>query len=218
MTELANPLVTDDLVDRSITIMAADGTLGVPPIVAQGRKLFDFGPSSVQEGQTVVPALVLFLGARRIFFPINQFSESTKSALTLYLQSLSHGVTRNILYYEGRFLVQSKDQIITGQKLQESLQSILLPNSCISVNLAIRNDGKTSVTLRPYFALRILHPDYKGKPVVMAAESPDTGKNPIAVPDGNASGTLSQFAALSMETNAAIAPTATVEPETSTGG
>lgn len=104
----------------------------------------------------------------------------------MYFQSVSRGVSKNIAYYDAEFVSKAQDEIFKGQQLQGKLRGVLLPNACISVRITLRNAGKTSVTLRPYFGLRILHPEYSGKPIVMAAEPTDTSrkKNPFSLTEG----------------------------------
>jgi len=180
----SHPFVADDAATRMMLIMADEGDLGSPPVelgkVIQSKKLFDVAETPGKDG----PSLILFVGNRKIGIGLNQLSATGKAETQLFFQSIAHGAARNILYYETVFKSHANDQISAGRKLQQSLRSILLPNSCLSVTLALRNDGKTSITLRPYFGMRILHSDYKGKPIVMATEPADAGQNPFSLASG----------------------------------
>ena len=178
---LQHPLVKESVVGQKAIGLIRRRALGAAPpkdIAALNAS----SPSYEIYPDPKNTAWLLDMGERSMQIPFEGVSASSKSGLELFVQSIAHRSRPNVKYYSDRVIDSSREDILQLQDFQKQLRAFLLPRACLSAVVSVHNAGKTPITFRPFFSLRLLHPDYKGRAFVMASENaPDKRKNPFAL-------------------------------------
>jgi hypothetical protein len=138
-------------------------------------------------------------GIAGISIPYSNLTLEKETKVQIFARTLARGSVKNLSFYAQLFIDTARARIIEAQGIQEKLRKAVYPVSRLVVNATLHNEGKSSVTFKPYFGVRILHQSYIDKPFYLALDaSEDIKENPfsltsggfsIAVPNEKAKGT-----------------------------
>lgn len=174
---LESPIISDDIVGITLFLMLRSNDVNRPPLslneIKEVKSIFDI----VNDEGT--QRLIILLENRNLQFQYSRLPDSRKNDIKTFVNSISKGVKTNIDHYTEEFENEANRQLIEAQKIREKIRTILLPNSSISTKISINNLGKTAISLKPYFGLKIFHQDYKNKAFVMTAENKKKKRNPF---------------------------------------
>ena len=121
---------------------------------------------------------VLYLHNQWLFFDYQNLSDGRKRDLALFVNSLGRGAKQNVAEYTARILSHTESAILKTSELQDSLETLLLPNAALSVEVSLLNAGGRPSIFQPYFAIHIDHDGYRHKSFVLAVELKGAGSNP----------------------------------------
>jgi len=134
--------------------------------------------AAISEGNQ---ALDIDFGFSGIHMPEDTQEREYLRALHLLAESLSRGDRQNIAHYHQLFSQDAELQLRSLQRLEQLLRQLLVPRARLDIDAFVSNTGRSAVVIKPFFALVIDHPDFKGRPFILStskfAPSLLTGKD-----------------------------------------
>lgn len=137
-------------------------------------------------------------GISNISIPYSNLTSDKENKVQIFARTLARGSVKNLSFYTQLFIDTARARILEAQGVQEKLRSAVYPVSRLVVNATLHNEGKSSVTFKPYFGMKILHQSYSDRAFYLALDaSEEARENPfsltsggfsIAVPNGKAKG------------------------------
>ena len=122
------------------------------------------------EDQSEAKRFVFSLSYKLQFLHYEGMSERRKTLTETFARSFGRGIKQNILDYTDAVISRTKASILEAERLRKSLRTALLPNSALSVSVALHNTGRSPMTFMPHFGLRIEHEKYRDHLIVLATQ------------------------------------------------
>jgi hypothetical protein len=177
----AHPFFSSDMGGAVMTVQLRRGLMGRTTYVLKDVQ----GSARVLDAQDLKEQSrwSFHLGYGQQFIPYKDQSESVRSAIELFAESISRGITQNVLEFTDYSIALTRKDILDAQKLSAGIQDALMPNTTVAATVAINNSGKSPITFSPQFGLRLEHPDYSDKNLVLVATDASAQKkeNPFAL-------------------------------------
>lgn len=173
------PIISNDAVGSVVVdvLRAGDLSEAPTPIVEldkkaqtdQGIFLYGYQPSNREDGLAGRWIVYKSKGTISISVPVLD-SDWVKKPAEFYAKTIAYGDRKNIFYLLKAAKVRITQKLHKLSDLQTRLRSSLLPNSSLTSKIYIYNNGMRATTTRPYFGVRILHPSFKDRLSVLAAD------------------------------------------------
>lgn len=127
-----------------------------------------------------------YLDYKLQIIPMKDLSDGQKAVIENFAESMSRGITQNIVEYTEYTVSLTRKDILEAQRISSSIQEAVLPSTTIAASIVLHNAGKSPVTFTPNFALRIDHPDFSDKNFVLTAAetTADKKENPFQLTSG----------------------------------
>lgn len=124
-----------------------------------------------------------YLGYGQQFITYKDQPEQIKNSIDTFAESFSRGITQNVLEFTDYSIAFTRKDILDSQRISAGVQEALMPNTTIAATVVITNTGKSPITFAPHFGLRLEHPDYADKNIVLIAADAGLQKseNPFAL-------------------------------------
>ena len=100
-------------------------------------------------------------------FGIADVPADVEEGMMTYALSIAAASRLNMNYYSDRFVASAQGDILSLQSIRERMQSVLLPNSCLTARAVIDNRGQISVTFSPYFTLNLIGTQLRTKRFIL---------------------------------------------------
>jgi len=112
-------------------------------------------------------------GVASITIPYSNLTPDKEAKVQTFARTLARGSVKNLVFYSKLFIDSARARILEAQNIQNSLRDVVYPVSRIVITSTLHNEGKTSITFKPYFGLKILHPSYCDRPLYLALDNTD---------------------------------------------
>ncbi|BBG87113.1 hypothetical protein AHGSH82_042580 [Aeromonas hydrophila] len=122
---------------------------------------------SLKEQEKLLPIensakkLALHCGQFEISFKKDDFAEDTHPLIEHLIYSFSVGDTKNIIKIHEFFSDHAGTQFYDYQKLISETRKYLISNAKLAIGVSISNTGQTPLTIRPYFAAKLIFGEKK---------------------------------------------------------
>jgi hypothetical protein len=178
---LSHPYLSSDYGGEVITVLLRRGSMG--KVTYSDHDVTSLAPIVEVSDQKDQQRWVFFMAYKAQLLPYKDASDFAKKAIDLFAESFARGVTQNVLEYTDYAISLTRKDILDAQRLSVGMQDAILPDATIATTIALRNAGKTPITFSPYFGLKIDHPDYQDKNIVLVSVETDGGKkeNPFTL-------------------------------------
>lgn len=111
--------------------------------------------------ENTVKKLALHCGQFEIAFRKDDFAEDTHALIEQLIYSFSVGDTKNIIKIHEAFSDHAGTQFYDYQKLISETKKYLVSNAKLAISISISNTGQMPVTIRPYFAAKLIFGEKK---------------------------------------------------------
>lgn len=106
-------------------------------------------------------AFVVQFGRKATRFPLDKMDSAQKRRLMMLMaDSFAKGVLQNLVYYSEFFLNAAREDLLKLKALEEPLRDVLTKEARLTFQVALRNDGDTSISLRQYYATTLSAKQY----------------------------------------------------------
>jgi hypothetical protein len=145
------PLLSDRTVLAGIQGSLKGQSFGRPPVDLEAMKKYPIVLSggTEQEGQSR-RLLLADLG-----FVIRFDDQIGEIALQELAESLTRGVTANLVFFHEHFMLAADADLKIVRNLQDRLDAWILQNARLAVRLVLINQGDRAAVFQPYFGIRI---------------------------------------------------------------
>ena len=127
----------------------------------------------------------LQFGAATITVRYSNLTLDKETKVQSFARTLARGSVKNLSFYAKLFIDTARTRILEAQNIQKILREAVYPVSRLVINATLHNEGKTSVTFKPYFGIKILHQTYIDKPFYLAIDaSEENSDNPFSLTSG----------------------------------